>query len=141
MHAPGVGVLSASSDSDTASEVRTGTSMAAPYVTGTAALYMEQNPVSPPPPPLPSPPRCKQSKTKRYSPLCLPHCAVPVLSLCNHCAVTAHKHASSASACSPCSSEGPSLLCLPLRVSQRGLQNAQLTADGAQHWCCSCTQA
>lgn len=47
VHAPGVNIVSAGLASDTASAVKTGTSMAAPHVTGVAALYLETNPVGP----------------------------------------------------------------------------------------------
>ena len=46
LHAPGVNVVSAGLASDTASAVKTGTSMSAPHVSGVAALYLEANPVS-----------------------------------------------------------------------------------------------
>ena len=44
LFAPGVGITSAFHQSDTASLSMTGTSMAAPHVTGTAALWLSSNP-------------------------------------------------------------------------------------------------
>ena len=46
VHAPGVDVLSAGFTSDTASAVKTGTSMSVPHTSGVAALFLETNPVS-----------------------------------------------------------------------------------------------
>ena len=48
MHAPGVDVVSAGFTSDTASAVKTGTSMSVPHASGVAALFLETNPVSVP---------------------------------------------------------------------------------------------
>ncbi|HEX8508715.1 MAG TPA: S8 family serine peptidase [Propionibacteriaceae bacterium] len=44
LFAPGVGVKSASNDSDTAAEYMSGTSMAAPHVTGFVARYLQRHP-------------------------------------------------------------------------------------------------
>ncbi|KAL3147460.1 hypothetical protein ABBQ38_014518 [Trebouxia sp. C0009 RCD-2024] len=44
LHAPGVDIISAGLASDTASAVKTGTSMAVPHASGVAALYLEANP-------------------------------------------------------------------------------------------------
>ena len=46
--APGVDVLSASNTSDTATETRSGTSMAAPFVTGAAARFLQKVPTATP---------------------------------------------------------------------------------------------
>jgi subtilisin family serine protease len=46
--APGVAILSAvSGRGDTGTALKTGTSMAAPFVTGVVAAYLEQHPVRP----------------------------------------------------------------------------------------------
>ncbi|MGW6935881.1 S8 family serine peptidase [Lentzea sp. NPDC054927] len=46
--APGLGILSSWKDSDTATLVAGGTSMASPHVAGTAALYLAKNPAATP---------------------------------------------------------------------------------------------
>lgn len=46
--APGVGILSASFESDDATATKTGTSMAAPHTAGAAALYLEMHPTATP---------------------------------------------------------------------------------------------
>lgn len=48
LFAPGVDVRSASNDSDTATEVLSGTSMATPHVTGVVARYLQTHPSSTP---------------------------------------------------------------------------------------------
>jgi subtilisin family serine protease len=48
LFAPGAGIRSASNDSDSATEVMSGTSMAAPHVVGAAARYLEGHPTSTP---------------------------------------------------------------------------------------------
>ena len=44
LFAPGINVQAASFESDTATSIRSGTSFAAPHVTGAAALYLQSNP-------------------------------------------------------------------------------------------------
>lgn len=44
--APGVSILSAVSSSDSSVALKTGTSMAAPFVSGVVAAYLETHPVS-----------------------------------------------------------------------------------------------
>jgi len=46
--APGLDIMSASSTSDTASELKSGTSMAAPHVAGWIARYLQENPTATP---------------------------------------------------------------------------------------------
>ena len=48
LYAPGEGITSASSADDSATVMRSGTSMAAPHVTGAAALYLANNPTASP---------------------------------------------------------------------------------------------
>lgn len=44
--APGVSILSAVAANDNSTALKTGTSMAAPFVTGVVAAYLESHPVS-----------------------------------------------------------------------------------------------
>jgi subtilisin family serine protease len=44
--APGVSILSAVATNDQSTATKTGTSMAAPFVTGVVATYLENHPVS-----------------------------------------------------------------------------------------------
>ena len=46
LFAPGVSLLAAVPWTDSASGLKTGTSMAAPFASGVAALYLESHPVS-----------------------------------------------------------------------------------------------